>query len=83
MQAWIEIIIASHKLKQKSSLRLLPSCIETSANSVIYVNVIYQTFGAHVLNFKKNFLFIFIYTIFQEGDIFNPTVSLPYGPLNI
>ena len=27
---------------------------------------------------------LFIYTIlFQEGDIFSSTASLPYGPLNI
>ena len=26
---------------------------------------------------------IIIYTIFQEGDIFSSTTSLPYGPLNI
>ena len=25
----------------------------------------------------------FIYTIFQEGEIFSSTASLPYGPLNI
>ena len=30
------------------------------------------------------YLFIlFIYTIFQEGNIFSPKASLPYGPLNI
>ena len=27
--------------------------------------------------------YLFIYTIFQEGDIFSSTASLPYGPLNI
>ena len=26
---------------------------------------------------------ITIYTIFQEGDIFSSTASLPYDPLNI
>ena len=26
---------------------------------------------------------LFIYTIFQEGDIFSSTASLPYGPLSI
>ena len=28
-------------------------------------------------------IYLFIYTIFQEGDIFSSTASLPYGPLNI
>ena len=27
--------------------------------------------------------FIYLFTIFQEGDIFSSTASLPYGPLNI
>ena len=29
------------------------------------------------------FIYLSIYTIFQEGDIFSSTASLPYGPLNI
>ena len=29
------------------------------------------------------FIYLFIYTIFQEGDIFSSTASLPYGPLRI
>ena len=28
-------------------------------------------------------IYLFIYTIFQEGNIFSPKASLPYGPLNI
>ena len=29
------------------------------------------------------FIYLLIYTIFQEGDMFSSTASLPYGPLNI
>ena len=28
-----------------------------------------------------NDIYLFIYTIFQEGDIFSSTASLPYGPI--
>ena len=40
---------------------------------------------ASVLTYAKIdlFIYLFIYTIFQEGDIFSSTASLPYGPLNI
>ena len=29
------------------------------------------------------FIYLFIYTVFQEGDIFSSMASQPYGPLNI
>ena len=29
------------------------------------------------------FIYLFIYTIFQEGYIFSSLTSLPYGPLDI
>ena len=32
---------------------------------------------------NSNSTYLFIYTIFQEGDIFSSTASLPYGPRNI
>ena len=34
-------------------------------------------------NTTCSLFYLFIYTIFQEGDIFSSTASLPYGPLNI
>ena len=35
------------------------------------------------LSTVTSFCDLFIYTIFQEGDIFSSTASLPYGPLNM
>ena len=50
---------------------------------LIYVNhAMVANFNVANISFKairENF----IYTIFQEGDIFSSTASLPYGPLNI
>ena len=38
----------------------------------------------HNRNFNRyNFIFFFIYTIFQEGDTFGMKAILPCGPQNI
>ena len=43
----------------------------------------FLAFKASVEAYHLNSVYLFIYTIFQEGDIFSSTASLPYGPLNI